>query len=54
MPSSYEERARTRTKQLRIYPSSYEKLRVLAFKHRCSLAAIICGLVGGSVKTDSR
>jgi hypothetical protein len=33
------------TKQLRIYPSSYEKLRTLAFKRRVSLAAIIRDLV---------
>jgi len=35
------------TKQLRIYPSSYEKLRTLAFKRRVSLAAIIGELIAG-------
>jgi hypothetical protein len=35
------------TKQLRIYPSVYEKLRVLAFKRRKSLAAVIGELVAG-------
>ena len=36
------------TKQLRIYPSSYEKLRTLAFRKRGSLAAIIRDLLAAT------
>jgi hypothetical protein len=33
------------TKQLRIYPTSYEKLRTLAFKQRKPMPAIISELL---------
>jgi hypothetical protein len=35
------------TKQLRIYPSSYEKLRTLAYKRRKSMPAVINEVLGG-------